>query len=892
MKRFVTIVTLLLVASFALAACATGTEEAGTATQSAIMATADAQATEAAAAQAALQATADAVTAEAAQALADAQATADAAATTAAEMPTDVPTVVPPTEEPTEVPTEEPTEVPTEVPTDVPTEVPPTDVPTEVPPTDVPTVDPAIAQATTEARQARATQRAEAAAAATEAAQPTEEPTAEPTEEPTAEPTAVPTEEPTAEPTEAPTEEASTGVPSTVCLVTDLGRVNDGTFNTYAYEGMLRAEADFTLTTRYIETQSQADYEANINTCLDEGFDIVVTVGFLITGATAAAAEANPSVYFIGVDQFHETALPNLVGIQFREDQAGYLAGVMAALMTETNKVGGVYGIDIPPVRKFRNGFEQGAKSVNPDIELFGVYIPDFLAPQLGAEAADAMVSEEGVDVVFGAGGPTGSGGIVQAAGLGAWVIGVDQDEYITTFGNGEAPNADKIITSAMKRVDQGVYDMIGVLVGGGSFPEGSLYLMDAAVNGVGFAPAHDAPVPEEVTAQVQAVLDGLTSGEIETGVDPVTGDLLNAAPVEEATEETPAEEPTAAPTEEPTAEPTEEAAAEPTAAPAPGETASTVCLVTDIGRINDGTFNTYAYDGMLRAEADLGLSTRFIETQAQADYEANINTCLDEGFDIIVTVGFLITGATATAAETHPDVYFIGVDQFYDTALPNLVGIQFREDQAGYLAGAMAALMTESGKVGGVYGIDIPPVRKFRNGFEQGAKSINPDIELFGVYIPDFLAPQLGAEAADAMVSEEGVDVIFGAGGPTGSGAIVQAAALGAWVIGVDQDEYITTFGDGEAPNADKIISSAMKRVDQGVYDMITAVVNGTGFAENSLYLMDASINGVGFAPAHDAPVPEDVTAQVQAILDGMAAGEIETGVDPVTGDLLEATE
>ncbi|RIK18419.1 MAG: hypothetical protein DCC53_16470 [Chloroflexi bacterium] len=121
-----------------------------------------------------------------------------------------------------------------------------------------------------------------------------------------------------------------------------------------------------------------------------------------------------------------------------------------------------------------------------------------------------------------------------------------------------------------------------------------------------------------------------------------------------------------------------------------------------------------------------------------------------------------------------------------------------------------------------------------------------------------------------------------------TRSSANRDAAELGAWVIGVDQDEYGTTFGNGEAPGSDKIISSAVKRVDQGVYDMIEALALGESLPEGSLYLMDASVNGVGFAPAHDAAVPEDVTAQVQAILDGMAAGEIETGVDPVTGDLL----
>ncbi len=875
MKRLMMVVVLAVLGAFVLTACATGNEESGTATQSAMQSTVDAASTSAAATAAVIQATEDAVSAAATQAIADAQSTADAAATSAASQPTDEPTVpptdVPPTEVPTDVPTVvPPTEVPTDVPaTEVPTEVPATEVPTDVPATDVPATDAPVvdAAATTAARQARATERAEAAMAATQAAQPapTEEPTAAPTEEPTAEPTSAPTEEPTAEPTTAP----ETAGATTVCLVTDLGRVNDGGFNQSAYEGMLRAEADFGLTTKYIETQAQTDYEANINTCVDEGFDVVVTVGFLIYDATIAAAKANPDTFFVGVDQFPAESVANFVGIQFREDQAGFLAGAMAALVSESGKIGGVYGIDIPPVKKFRNGFEQGAKFIKPEIELFGVYIPDFVAPQLGAEAADAFVSEQGVDVVFGAGGPTGSGAIVRAAELGAFVIGVDKDEYLSTFGSGETPGADKIITSAVKRVDQGVYDMVAAVIeGGAGFPEGSLYLMDASLQGVGFAPAHDAGIADDVTAQVQAIFEQLASGELQTGVDPVSGDLLEAA--------VPAEEATAVP--EPTAAPEDTSAG-----------ATTVCLVTDLGRVNDGGFNQSAYEGMLRAEADFGLTTKYIETQAQTDYEANINTCVDEGFDVVVTVGFLIYDATIAAAKANPDTFFVGVDQFPAESVANFVGIQFREDQAGFLAGAMAALVSESGKIGGVYGIDIPPVKKFRNGFEQGAKFIKPEIELFGVYIPDFVAPQLGAEAADAFVSEQGVDVVFGAGGPTGSGAIVRAAELGAFVIGVDKDEYLSTFGSGETPGADKIITSAVKRVDQGVYDMVAAVIEGgAGFPEGSLYLMDASLQGVGFAPAHDAGIADDVTAQVQAIFEQLASGELQTGVDPVSGDLL----
>jgi basic membrane protein A and related proteins len=312
-----------------------------------------------------------------------------------------------------------------------------------------------------------------------------------------------------------------------VCLVTDLGRVNDGTFNQFAYEGMEAAAEDFDLESTFIETQAQTDYAANIQTCIDEGFDAIVTVGFLIADGTLAAAQANPDTYFIGVDQFVADGPANYTGIQFREDQAGYLAGVLAALSTESNTIAGVYGIDIPPVVKFRNGFENGARSINPDINLLGVYIDDFVAPDRGAAAAEQFIGE-GADVIFGAGGPTGSGGITAAAQQGVKVIGVDQDEYFTTFGNGETPGAENLISSAVKRVDQGVYLALQYLVEGGEeFPGGTILVMSAANDGVGFAPAHDADVSEEVTAQVQGVLDQLKAGTLVTGVDPVSGELL-----------------------------------------------------------------------------------------------------------------------------------------------------------------------------------------------------------------------------------------------------------------------------------------------------------------------------------------------------------------------------
>jgi basic membrane lipoprotein Med (substrate-binding protein (PBP1-ABC) superfamily) len=319
-------------------------------------------------------------------------------------------------------------------------------------------------------------------------------------------------------------------------------------------------------------------------------------------------------------------------------------------------------------------------------------------------------------------------------------------------------------------------------------------------------------------------------------------------------------------------------------------ESVDSVCLVTDIGKINDGTFNEFTYAGMKRAVEDFGLDSTYIETQALTDYARNINVCVSEDYDLIITVGWRLADATFAAAKANPERKFIGIDAFFADPLPNLVGIQAREDEAGFIVGALAALMTKTGTVGGVYGIAEPPVMRFRNGFEQGVRYIDPAVNVLGVYIDDYVAPDRGAAAAEQFIGE-GADVIFGAGGETGSGGIRHAAQLGALVIGVDQDEYDTTFGGGETPGADHLISSALKRVDNGVYQMIEAAVHGEAFPVDSTFTLTTANDGIDFAPPHDADVPQDVTEQVRAIVEALRDGTIETGVDPVSGNLLNAT-
>ncbi len=308
--------------------------------------------------------------------------------------------------------------------------------------------------------------------------------------------------------------------------------------------------------------------------------------------------------------------------------------------------------------------------------------------------------------------------------------------------------------------------------------------------------------------------------------------------------------------------------------------------LVTDVGTVNDGSFNQFAYEGLKAAETCFGIETDFIETANQADYNNNLSTILSSEPDVVITTGFLLADATLRYAEDNPDVGWVGIDQFQEDYPDNYVGILFREDQGGYLAGALAGLLTESNIIGVVAGReDVPPVVRYVNGYEAGAKSVNPDIEVLRVYNASFDDPAKGASDAKQMIGE-GADVIFGAGGITGSGGVRAAAEAGSWAIGVDQDQYATIFGGGTAQGADRIASSAVKRVDLGVFTQIAAAIMGD--FKGGVFQLTAENDGITYAPAHDADVSAEILAQLEEIRVGLADGSIETGVDPITGQPL----
>ena len=326
-----------------------------------------------------------------------------------------------------------------------------------------------------------------------------------------------------------------------------------------------------------------------------------------------------------------------------------------------------------------------------------------------------------------------------------------------------------------------------------------------------------------------------------------------------------------------------------PACAPAAGggdcTDAETFCvgLVTDVGKVNDKSFNQSAWEGVQRAQAELGATVQYIETADSKDYEKNIATFADEGYDAIVTVGFGMGEATVKAAGLYPDIKFIGVDQFQAEETPNVAGLNFPEDNAGFLVGALAAMMSKSNKIGAVCGTDVvPPVWRFGEGYKAGAAyadgMMGTTTEVLVVYHSDvgfdktFTDPEWGAQTAQSMM-DQGADAIFGCGGITGNGAITAAAQAGAYAIGVDTDQYLTL---PEA--APRMLSSAMKLITPGVFDLIKTVQDGT-FVGGNVF------GDAGYAPFHDleGEVPAEVKAELEKINAGLLDGSIKTNVPPV---------
>ena len=320
-------------------------------------------------------------------------------------------------------------------------------------------------------------------------------------------------------PAQAATTESDCGKTGAFCigLVTDLGKVDDKSFNQSAWEGAKAGATKAGGFAKYIETTDSKDYAKNIALFGDKGYNVIVTVGFNMGDATAAASVLYPKVKFIGVDQFNSSTATNNTGLIYDEDKAGFLAGYLAAYLTKSNKVGAVFGMkEVLPVRKFGegyvNGIAYGAKERSKKIKSTVVYHAAgdnaFSDPAWGATTATQLLTQ-GYDVIFGAGGSTGNGANAKVAQkAGAFCIGVDTDQYYTV------PEAHAcMVTSAEKKLVLGVSTLIGQVKAGTI--KGGNY-----TGQVGLSPFHDldSKVPAVVKVRLKKLTVKVLDGTVPSG--------------------------------------------------------------------------------------------------------------------------------------------------------------------------------------------------------------------------------------------------------------------------------------------------------------------------------------------------------------------------------------
>jgi basic membrane protein A len=294
------------------------------------------------------------------------------------------------------------------------------------------------------------------------------------------------------------------------------------------------------------------------------------------------------------------------------------------------------------------------------------------------------------------------------------------------------------------------------------------------------------------------------------------------------------------------------------------------VGLVTDIGGLNDRSFNQLANEGLERAKSELGVDGRVLTSAKNSDYVPNLSSLAQQKYDLVIGVGFLMAEAMETVAKKFPDTKFAIIDypQAAMKSKPaNVDGLLFKENEAGYLVGTLAALYTKDKGgdqvISSVGGQKIPPVDGYIAGYQAGAKKANPGIKTLNGYSEDFVKQDLCKELALNQIAE-GSQVVFQVAGQCGLGALDAAKEKGVVGIGVDADQgYLGAH----------ILSSALKKVDVAVFDTVKAVQDGS-FKGGTDTVFDVKTGGVGYGKlSADATKYEDQLKQVE---EQIKSGEI----------------
>ena len=286
------------------------------------------------------------------------------------------------------------------------------------------------------------------------------------------------------------------------------------------------------------------------------------------------------------------------------------------------------------------------------------------------------------------------------------------------------------------------------------------------------------------------------------------------------------------------------------------------VAMVTDTGGINDQSFNALAWQGLQRAKEELGVEVSYLESVTEADYTTNLETLYDEGNDLIICIGWMMADALKEACAAHPEQKYAIIDN--GSVADNCTGVNFATEQCSYLVGLVAGYMTKTNNVGFVIGMVSPLMNTFGVGYYAGVKAANPDCTIQH-YNANSYGDAAGGKAATINMYAQGADIVYHAAGGTGMGVIEAAAEQGKFAIGVDQDQNYL------APEA--VLTSAVKRVDNGVYNLCKALTEGTLEAGEVVY--DIVSGGVDIAETTTL-IDADTLAKVEDAKAKILSGEI----------------
>ena len=285
--------------------------------------------------------------------------------------------------------------------------------------------------------------------------------------------------------------------------------------------------------------------------------------------------------------------------------------------------------------------------------------------------------------------------------------------------------------------------------------------------------------------------------------------------------------------------------------------------LITDVGGVNDGSFNQSAWEGLEKAGEELGVEVNYLESATDADYQPNMETFVDEDYDLIISVGYMLADATREAAEANPDTKFAIIDDS-SIDLPNVTSLMFKAEQASYLVGYVAGLTTKTNNIGFVVGMTNETMNQFGYGYCAGAIDANPDITVQQFNANSFADSATGKTMANTAITN-GADIVFQAAGATGLGVIEACQEAGVYAIGVDSDQ------SSIAPKT--VLTSAMKRVDNAVYDAVQELIDDK--LEGGVQTFDLAAGGVEIAPSQDL-ISDDVIKAVDEVKEKIISGDV----------------